>query len=198
MVSWLFPFCQRTVRTEPESRPPPSEIGLIDILLDSTAPYGDRHDAAMDLVAFDRPDVIAALLTVACAPTEDEALLDACGESLGEIWARSGSVPHEQLARLMPVALSLALAGLPPDALQRAEAALTIEFGYGEGPAFIGPTRPDVPVGTYRAVDRAIYRVGMPRYRLADGDWVVEILFRDTEQTADYRLSRLRLDPQVW
>ena len=41
---------------------------LMSVLQDRAAPFGDRHDAAMDLGAFDGPEVEAALIAVACDP----------------------------------------------------------------------------------------------------------------------------------
>lgn len=86
--------------------------GLIDVLLNPQAEYGDRHDAAMDLGAFDGMDVEEALSLVASDATANEGLADACGESLGQIWSRTGSVNEKLLIELTSVSLDTALATL--------------------------------------------------------------------------------------
>src|SRR5204863_9158536 len=53
--------------------------GLISVLLDRGAEFGDRDDAAMDLGAFDDQSAFDALLAVATDPTEDSDLHDTCG-----------------------------------------------------------------------------------------------------------------------
>lgn len=65
-------------------------LGLILVLLNASAPLGDRHDAAMELAAFDAPEVEAALLRVVLNLSEDEEIADAARESLWSIWDRSG------------------------------------------------------------------------------------------------------------
>ena len=86
--------------------------GLIQVLLDDKAEYGDRHDAAMDLGAFDTEGVEEALARVACDEAIDEDLADACGESLAEMWCRKGNVTQAVLVRLAPASLQTALATL--------------------------------------------------------------------------------------
>lgn len=68
----------------------PQPSGLISVLLDFSAPSGDRHDAAMDLGEFEGTEAEAALLQVMLDPAEDPDVADAAGESLSSIWARSG------------------------------------------------------------------------------------------------------------
>ena len=102
--------------------------GLIQVLLDESAEYGDRHDAAMDLGAFDTQPVEDALSRVACDATAHEGLADACGESLAEIWCRRASVTNEVLVRLTPLSLRTALATLracSPDLAADAENTLS-------------------------------------------------------------------------
>lgn len=62
--------------------------GLISVLLDASAPFGDRHDAAMDLGEYDAPEAEAALLQVASDLSSDPDIADAAGESLSSIWMR--------------------------------------------------------------------------------------------------------------
>ena len=78
--------------------------GLISLLLDRTAEFGDRDDAAMDLGTFDQLEVVSALATVAADPTEDDDLVARCGESLAQIWAKRGSVNEGMFERLRSTA----------------------------------------------------------------------------------------------
>jgi len=78
--------------------------GLISVLLDDSSDYGSRDDAAMDLSAFDQIEVENALLQMASDIKTDEQLQDTCGESLGEIWVRKGSIPSEKFDLLTPTA----------------------------------------------------------------------------------------------
>ena len=64
---------------------------LIDILYDKEANVSEKDDAAMDLAAFDFPEVTEALVKKGSDLSEDPAILNSCGESLGEIWARNKS-----------------------------------------------------------------------------------------------------------
>ncbi len=64
--------------------------GLISVLLDKSAPLGDRDDAAMDLEAFDDHTVQSALLEVLLNLEEDDGLVTTAAESYGQIWANSG------------------------------------------------------------------------------------------------------------
>jgi hypothetical protein len=41
------------------------------------------------------------------------------------------------------------------------------------------------------------YEVGKALRRLADGDWMVEILLVETGERTDYRLSRLNIGPEA-
>ena len=86
--------------------------GLIQILLDSEAEYGDRDDAAMDLGSFEGEAVEQALASIACDINATEGLADSCGESLAEIWCRRKSVNENVLVRLVPVSLRTALGTL--------------------------------------------------------------------------------------
>ena len=83
--------------------------GLIQVLLDEDAEFGDRDDAAMDLSAYDDDAVEKALARVACDIAADADLADTCGESLAEIWCRKERIPENILVRLTPVSLRIAL-----------------------------------------------------------------------------------------
>ncbi len=67
---------------------PAQPAGLISVLLDQSAPYGDRSDAAMDLCEFDLPEAVAALRQVVADPTEDPDLRETCQESLQDLARR--------------------------------------------------------------------------------------------------------------
>lgn len=78
--------------------------GLISVLLNTEAGYGDRDDAAMDLGEFDEPAVEEALLKVVLSPTEDEGIADSAGESLWQIWSRKGKRDTNLIALMHPAA----------------------------------------------------------------------------------------------
>ena len=62
--------------------------GLIRVLLDRGAEFGDRHDAAMDLSEFDGEDVETALEKVILDKNEDRELVEECEQSLREVRRR--------------------------------------------------------------------------------------------------------------
>jgi hypothetical protein len=78
--------------------------GLISVLLEVQAEFGDRHDAAMDLGGYDEPSAEEALLHVALKHEEDDGIADAAGESLLEIWKRKGKHDAALVARMHPAA----------------------------------------------------------------------------------------------
>jgi hypothetical protein len=81
-----------------------SASALISVLLDGDASEEERDDAAMDLSAFDEPDVHAALARVAIDSAESELVAGSAGESLAELWAACGAVDRVVFERLVPVA----------------------------------------------------------------------------------------------
>lgn len=84
--------------------------GLIKVLLNINAEFGDRDDAAMDLGGFDEIEVEQALAKIACDSNVDEGLADSCGESLAEIWCRQSRLNEKVFLALTPAALLIALA----------------------------------------------------------------------------------------
>ena len=62
--------------------------GLIEALLDVKAAEADRDDAAMDLAAYDEPEVEDALIHVGADASTPNIVAASCGESLAEIWMR--------------------------------------------------------------------------------------------------------------
>jgi hypothetical protein len=104
--------------------------GLIQVLLDVRAEFGDRHDAAMDLGAFDETEVEEALARLACDVGTDDDLADACGESLAEIWCRKGDVTRDVLTKLTPPSLRTARATMQahaPDLAAKADRILSAD-----------------------------------------------------------------------
>lgn len=81
--------------------------GLISVLLDLTAEYGDRDDAAMDLGAYDSPQVVDALVRVATDSSEDPELQDSCGESLAAVVSRRAELSVAEFTGLCPQARSI-------------------------------------------------------------------------------------------
>ncbi len=63
--------------------------GLIEVLLDVTASEVDRDDAAIDLGAYDEPEVEEALIRVGADLSTPNSVAASCGESLAEIWMRN-------------------------------------------------------------------------------------------------------------
>lgn len=78
--------------------------GLISALLDRRAEHGDRDDAAMDLGAYDEPEVEQALITIVTDLNEDEGIADAAAESLSEIWNRKDTSRPELVSKMHPAA----------------------------------------------------------------------------------------------
>jgi HEAT repeat protein len=78
--------------------------GLVAVLAHRASEFGDRHDAAMNLGAFDEPEAEAALLAVASDLSEDPDIADAAGESLSEVWARKGRSEPGLIAKMHPEA----------------------------------------------------------------------------------------------
>ena len=63
----------------------PQPEGLIRVLLNRDAEFGDRHDAAMDLCEFDGEAVESALEQVINNKQEDADLIEECEQSLQEV-----------------------------------------------------------------------------------------------------------------
>ena len=65
--------------------------GLISVLLDPDAEFGDRHDAAMGLASYDDTDAVAALTQIKSDPREDADIVEEAAQSLLKIHARAES-----------------------------------------------------------------------------------------------------------
>jgi hypothetical protein len=83
--------------------------GLLSVLRDANAAHGDRSDAAMDLAAFDHPDVRVALAEVATAAATDPDIAEDCAESLAQIWCRTGEIDTAVLSQLHGSARDIAV-----------------------------------------------------------------------------------------
>lgn len=84
---------------------------LIDLLFDRTATDDERDDAAMDLGGYDDERALMALVTIASNPSsEDEFILDVCGESIGNILVKQRTFRKEIIDVLAPTAQSEAVA----------------------------------------------------------------------------------------
>ncbi len=77
---------------------------LIRVLQDKSIDLGVRDDAAMDLGRYDEARVLEALLQVAVDLEEDEIILDSCGDSIKDIWARKGCYDPLVFAKFAPAA----------------------------------------------------------------------------------------------
>ncbi|MBK5267450.1 MAG: hypothetical protein JJE47_08435 [Acidimicrobiia bacterium] len=75
-------------RVQPSDPVPGQPHDLISVLLDRSAPYGDSDHGAMDLGAYDDPEVAGAHEQICADPTEDRERVDSCRESLLEIGLR--------------------------------------------------------------------------------------------------------------
>lgn len=80
--------------------------GLISVLLDLTAEFSERDDAATDQGEFDDESALGALCQIADNHKEDEILAASCGESIAQIWLRRGFCDRQMLEYFHPAASS--------------------------------------------------------------------------------------------
>ena len=83
--------------------------GLISVLNNTSAEFGDREDAAMDLGGYDEPEAEDALTKVILDPTTDPSLAETVGESLAEIWSRKNDLNIDVLQELSGEVLLITL-----------------------------------------------------------------------------------------
>ena len=74
---------------------------LIVILRDRAASADARDDAAMDLAAYDEPQVQEALVAVGSDPSTPGTIAASAGESLAEIWLRGDQFDPNAFVRLV-------------------------------------------------------------------------------------------------
>jgi len=73
---------------------------LIETLLDPTAPWADRDDAAIDLAEVDAPKALDALVSMAVQTELPGYFLESCGEAIAEMWIRLGILDVQTFALL--------------------------------------------------------------------------------------------------
>ncbi len=83
--AWAFWRAGKDLQSEIDAIQP---AGLVAVLLDREAPFGDRHDAAMDLAQYDEPEGWEALTSVKNDPNEDPHIVEEAEQSLLEIHRR--------------------------------------------------------------------------------------------------------------
>ena len=111
MARWTGRWLNRSsFLRAPTTHPQPE--GLISVLLDRNAPFGDRDDAAMDLAAFETPESENALTSIVLDLTEDDDLVERAAESLADIWTRTRRFNRDVFARLPDAATPIFLAML--------------------------------------------------------------------------------------
>ena len=84
----------------------PDLAALVATLLDRATRIDERDDAAAYLGGSDDAAARTALLQVASDPAEDELVVATCGESLAQIFVRTGQLDHAWLTQLRPIALN--------------------------------------------------------------------------------------------
>jgi len=77
-------------------------------LEDQDEDLGTRIDLAMALGDCHEVAAEESLLKIASNAFEHASLVDACGESLGEIWSRGGEIPYDKFKELTPSAKKIA------------------------------------------------------------------------------------------
>ena len=80
---------------------------LVELLLDTSAEFGDRDDAVIDHRQYNEPEVEMALAAVASSPSADVDLIGRCGESLAGIWCRNSHVNRATWMRFRPEAKAI-------------------------------------------------------------------------------------------
>ncbi len=84
--------------------------GLIRVLLDPLAREDERHDAAMDLGDFSDDRALDALIIIGTNLSENAIILDAVGESIGEILVKRNKYNEKLINSLAPIAQKTAMA----------------------------------------------------------------------------------------
>lgn len=82
--------------------------GLIAVLTERQAEFGDRLDAAMDLGEFNEPEAYTALAGRVIDPEEDSEIARECALSLVDIWRRRGRGDDQLMTTMTPEARAIA------------------------------------------------------------------------------------------
>ena len=77
---------------------------LINILLDSTARWDERDDAAIDLRMHHNSRALEALTKIASDPDEDDIIIDHCAESIGELCSKMNYFNEGSFKKMTPTA----------------------------------------------------------------------------------------------
>lgn len=83
---------------------------LITILIDNAAREDERHDAAIDIGAFNDDRALNVLLQIASNPYEEAIILDACGESIAKMLLTRNELRKDLIDKLTPIAKNTAYA----------------------------------------------------------------------------------------
>ncbi|GAB4230941.1 MAG: hypothetical protein Tsb0021_09130 [Chlamydiales bacterium] len=95
---------------------------LIEILLDPYVGVCEKDDAAMDLAEYPDDRVVEALVKIGSKESEDDTVLNSCGESLGEIWIRRNHLPialFEQLTQVSKLGALLVVQNEKPEWIEK-------------------------------------------------------------------------------
>ncbi len=82
---------------------------LIEVLFDPTAREDERHDAVMDLGRYADERGLKALVRVGSNASEEDIILDSCGESVAEILVSRDEFRKDVINKLAPFARDVAL-----------------------------------------------------------------------------------------
>jgi len=76
---------------------------LIKILFDKSAREDEKHDAVMDIGQFNDDRALNALVLIANDPSSNQTILDACGESIAQIWMKRNQFDIESYNKFPPI-----------------------------------------------------------------------------------------------
>src|SRR5688572_22702040 len=74
--------------------------GLIEILLNESVDIAERDDAGMDLGSYPDARSIQPLITIILDPMNEDYFIQACAESLAEIWVHLGYFDKETVKKM--------------------------------------------------------------------------------------------------
>ncbi len=78
--------------------------GLVEVLLDVNARVDETDDAAMYLGKYDDDRALNALLSIVLDPREEPFIMDACGESIAQIWTKRNYFNIDLYKKMAPAA----------------------------------------------------------------------------------------------
>ncbi len=165
---------------------------LVAILLDPTAAFGDRDDAAMAMSSSDEPEVVEALLSIALDASADADLADRAGESLAAIWRRNAVTPPDLVNRMHPAAKRFFDRALERDSMH-AEGRINFPAIWiaSEG-SFAVVDRP-IESCSWQAYKNGFFE-GLRFFDSADSVWAVDFAVPKTNPNAVERLLNRPVD----